>query len=88
MLIGFITVVNNVLLPHQRNTDKERTTDSSGEAKTSPQQMTDNEEGTPFFTKYAHLVPTANPRLLSPRKMNGAHLMKMSIKKLTQRNSY
>ena len=21
--------------------------------------MTDNEEGTPFFTKYAHLVPTA-----------------------------
>ena len=32
--------------------------DGSGEAKASPRQMTDNEEGTPFFTKYAHLVPT------------------------------
>ena len=53
-----LEVVNNVLLPHQRNTDKEPTTDGSGEAKASPRQMTDNEEGTPFFTKYAHLVPT------------------------------
>ena len=46
-------------LPRQRNTDKEPTTDGSGEAKASPWQITDNEEGTPFFTKYAHLVPTA-----------------------------
>ena len=54
-----LEVVNNELQPRQRNTDKEPTTDGSGEAKTSPWQMTDNEEGTPFFTKYAHLVPTA-----------------------------
>ena len=54
-----LEVVNNELLPHQRNTDKEPTTDGSREAKKSPRQMTDNEEGTPFFTKYAHLVPTA-----------------------------
>ena len=54
-----LEVVNNVLLPHQRNTDKEPTMDGSGEAKVSPRQMTDNEEETPFFTKYAHLVPTA-----------------------------
>ena len=53
-----LEVVNNELLPRQRNTDKEPTTDGSGEAKASPRQMTDNEEGTPFFTKYAHLVPT------------------------------
>ena len=53
-----LEVANNVLLPRQRNTDKEPTMDSSGEAKASPRQMTDNEEGTPFFTKYAHLVPT------------------------------
>ena len=33
--------------------------DGSGEAKASPRQMTDNEEGSPFFTKYTHLVPTA-----------------------------
>ena len=31
-----LAVVNNVLLPCQRNTDKEPTTDSSGEAKASP----------------------------------------------------
>ena len=54
-----LEVVNNVLLPCQRNTDKELTMDGSGEVKASPRQMTDNEEGTPFFTKYAHLVPTA-----------------------------
>ena len=30
-----------------------------GEAKASPQQTTNNEEETPFFTTYAHLVPTA-----------------------------
>ena len=54
-----LEVVNNELRPRQRNTDKELTMDSSGEAKASPRQMTDNEEGTPFFTKYAHLVPTA-----------------------------
>ena len=33
--------------------------DDPGEAKASPQQTTDNEEETPFFTMYAHLVPTA-----------------------------
>ena len=33
--------------------------DDPGEAKASPRQMTDNEEGTPFFIMYAHLVPTA-----------------------------
>ena len=47
-----LEVVNNELLPHQKNTDKEPTTDISGEAKASPRQMTDNEEGTPFFTKH------------------------------------
>ena len=52
-----LEVVNNVLLPCQRNTDKEPTMDGPGEAKESPRQMTDNEEGTPFFAKYAHLVP-------------------------------
>ena len=31
-----LEVVNNELLPCQRNTDKELTTDSSGEAKASP----------------------------------------------------
>ena len=31
-----LEVVNNVLLPHQRNTDKELTTDDPGEAKASP----------------------------------------------------
>ena len=31
-----LDVVNNVLLPHQRNTDKEPTMDGSGEAKASP----------------------------------------------------
>ena len=56
--VAELEVVNNVLLPHQRNTDKELTTDGLGEAKAS-RQMMDNEEGTPFFTKYAHLVPTA-----------------------------
>ena len=56
-----LEVVNNVLLPHQRNTDKELTTDDPGEAKASPWQTTDNEEETPFFTTYAHLVPTAKP---------------------------
>ena len=54
-----LEVVNNVLLPHQRNTDKEPITDDPGEAKASPRQTTENEEGTPFFTTYAHLVPTA-----------------------------
>ena len=53
-----LDVVNNVLLPCQRNTDKEPTTDGPGEAKASPRQTADNEEGTPFFTTYAHLVPT------------------------------
>ena len=33
--------------------------DDPGEVKASPRQMTDNEEGTPFFTMYARLVPTA-----------------------------
>ena len=54
-----LEVVDNMLLPHQRNTDKEPTTDDPGEVKASPQQMMDNEEETPFFTRYAHLVPTA-----------------------------
>ena len=33
--------------------------DDPGDAKASPQQTTENEEETPFFTMYAHLVPTA-----------------------------
>ena len=44
-----LEIVNNELLPRQRNTDKELTTDGSRKAKASPRQMTDNEEGTPFF---------------------------------------
>ena len=30
--------------------------------------MTDNEEGTPFFTKYAHLVPTAKSPAPEPKE--------------------
>ena len=33
-----LEVVNNVLLPRQRNTDKELTTDDPGEVKASPRQ--------------------------------------------------
>ena len=36
-----LEVVNNELLPRQRNTDKELTTDGSGEVKASPRQMID-----------------------------------------------
>ena len=54
-----LEVVNNVLLPRQRNTDKELTMDDPGEVKASPRQTTDSEEETPFFTRYSHLVPTA-----------------------------
>ena len=54
-----LEVVNNVLLPCQRNADKEPTMDDPGEAKASPRQTTENEEETPFFITYAHLVPTA-----------------------------
>ena len=38
-----LEVVNNELLPRQRNTDKEPTTDGSGEAKAYPRQMTDRQ---------------------------------------------
>ena len=55
-----LEVVDNVLLPRQRNTDKGLTTDDPGEAKASAQQRMDNEDETPFFMRYAHLVPTAN----------------------------
>ena len=54
-----LEVVNNVLLPHQRNTDKEPTMDDPEESKASPRQTINNEEETPFFTTYAHLVPKA-----------------------------
>ena len=54
-----LEVVDNVLLPHQRHTDKELTMDDLGGAKASPWQVMDNEEETPFFMRYAHLVPTA-----------------------------
>ena len=40
-----LEVVNNVLLPRQRNTDKEPTTDGPGETKESPRQMTDTKKG-------------------------------------------
>ena len=63
-------IVNSTLLPSQRNTDNRPTMDDSGEVKASPQQEMDNEEEIPFFTKYAHLVPTAKSLLLSLRKMN------------------
>ena len=54
-----LEVVDNVLLPRQRNTNKELTTDIPGEAKASPRQVMDNEEETPFFMRYTHLVPMA-----------------------------
>ena len=57
--VADLEVVDNMLLPRQKNTDKEPTTDDPGEAKASPWQMMDNEEETPFFMRYAHLVPTA-----------------------------
>ena len=47
-----LEVVYNVLLPCQRNADKEPTMDDPGEAKASPRQTTENEEETPFFTTY------------------------------------
>ena len=48
-----------MLLPSQRNTDNRLTTDNLGEVRSSPQQTMDNEENVLFFTRYAHLVPTA-----------------------------
>ena len=54
-----LDVVDSTLLPSQRNTDNRPTMDDLGKAKASPQQMMDNEEEAPFFTRYAHLVPTA-----------------------------
>ena len=54
-----LDIVDSTLLTSQRNTDNRPTTDDPGEAKASPQQTMDIEEEIPFFTKYAHLVPTA-----------------------------
>ena len=54
-----LDIVDNTLLPSQRNTDNRPTMDNPGEAKAPPQQETDNEEEVPFFTRYAHLVPIA-----------------------------
>ena len=48
-----LEVVNSELRPRQRNTDKEPTMDDPGEVKASPRQTMDNEEETPFFTRYA-----------------------------------
>ena len=83
-----LEVVNKELLPRQRNTDKEPTTDGSGEVKASPRQMTDNEEGTPFFTKYAHLVPTAKSPAPESEEDELSSSDKLSIKNLTKTNSY
>ena len=63
-------VLDSMLLPSQRNTDNRLTMENPGEVKASPQQTMDNEEEIPFFTRYAHLVPTAKSQLLSPWKMN------------------
>ena len=52
-------IVDSTLLPSQRDTDNRPTMVDPGEAKASPWQETDNEEEIPFFTRYAHLVPTA-----------------------------
>ena len=54
-----IDIIDNTLLLGQRNTDNRLTTDDPGEAKAFPQQEMDIEEDIPFFTRYAHLVPTA-----------------------------
>ena len=54
-----LAIVDNTLLPSQRNTDNRPTMDNAGEVKASPRQTMDNEEEIPFFTRYAHLVPTA-----------------------------
>ena len=54
-----LDIVDNTLLVSQRNTDNRLTMDDQGEAKASPRQTTDNEEEISFFTRYAHLVPTA-----------------------------
>ena len=53
-----LDIVDSTLLPSQRNTDNRLSTDDPGEVKASPQQTTENEEEIPFFTRYAHLVPT------------------------------
>ena len=54
-----LDIVDSTLLLSQRNTDNRLKMGDLGEAKTSPQQTMDNEEEIPFFTRYAHLVPTA-----------------------------
>ena len=54
-----LDIVDNTLLPSQRNTDNRPTMDDPGEGKASPRQTMDSEEETPFFTRYSHLVPTA-----------------------------
>ena len=53
-----VDIVDNTLLPGQKNTDNTLKTDDPGEAKASPWQKMDIEE-IPFFTRYAHLLPTA-----------------------------
>ena len=53
-----LDIVDNTLLASQRNTDNRLTMDDPGEAKASPWQEIYNEEEIPFFTRYAHLVPT------------------------------
>ena len=83
-----LEVVYNVLLPCQRNTDKEPTTDDPGEAKASPRQMTDNEEETPLFTTYAHLVPTAKSPAPESEEDELSSSDEVVNKNLTKRNSY
>ena len=44
-----LDIVDNTLLPGQRNTDNGLTMDDPGEVKASPPQEMDNEEEIPFF---------------------------------------
>ena len=54
-----LDIVDNTLLPSQRNTNNRPTTDDPGEVKAPPRQTMDYEQIIPFFTRYTHLVLTA-----------------------------
>ena len=82
-------IENSSLLPSQRSIDNRPATDNSGEMKPSPQLDTENEEEVPFFTKYAHLVPTAkslDPESEEDELSSSSEVL--SIKNLTKKNSY
>ena len=83
-----LEVVINVLLPRQRNTDKEPTMDDPEESKASPRQTINNEEETPFFTTYAHLVLTAKSPAPESEEYELSSSDEVVNKEFEKRNSY